>query len=103
MRSTLSYMNKCSQKIHLDESGKGFYVCSICECTLGMHIYFIHCPLVDNELICIDCCQNEASKEEIMRTLSDIMKSQELTREKIDAICKGCGNRNVGDCAEDMP
>lgn len=93
-------MADCSQRFHIDSSEKGFYACSICECVPGVHLYFVHCPLVEDELICIDCCQNEFHKEETLKKLKDTTES-DITRAEVDAICKKCGNRNVGDKAEE--
>ena len=86
--------DKCSERYHHDgKDNESFYVCSICECPLSTHFYFIHCPLLDDELICSDCCQNDVEKDEIIKTFKDLGK--EYTRESIDAACKVCGNRCV--------
>lgn len=84
-------MGKCTG--HLDNKEKGFYVCSVCECPVGTHCYWFHCPLLQKEMICMDCCHNEIEKKETI----DKLKSAglEYTREQIDAICKDCGNRTV--------
>ena len=95
MKSTPNYMeDKC--RGHYDVNGKDnkpFYVCSLCDCVLGLHGYYYHCPLLDNEVICDDCCHLEAEKEDVIRQLKELGK--EYTREEIDKICAGCGNRCV--------
>jgi hypothetical protein len=84
--------NKCTERSHYDgKEHESFYVCSICECPLGTHCFYVHCPLLEDELICIDCCQNDVQQAEILKTFKDI--GVEITREKIEETCKGCGNR----------
>lgn len=92
-------MEKCTQRFHVDQSEKGFFVCSACECSLGVHCAFSHCPLLENELICTDCCHNEVIEPTIIAKLKDI--GLEYTREQIDKICNECGNRSVGVPAEE--
>jgi hypothetical protein len=88
-------MDKCEIRAHLDNiDGRPYFVCSICECPLGAHCFYVHCPLLDDELICIDCCQSDVEKDEIIETLEELGKS--YTREEIEKICKGCGNRSCG-------
>lgn len=84
-------MSNC--KGHTDEE-KGYYVCSLCECNLGVHAFYFHCPLLDNEIICSDCCQNDVEKEEIIKIFKALGK--EHAREEIETVCKGCGNRSCG-------
>ena len=93
MKSILTCMaDKCSERSHYDgKDGESFYVCSICECPLGMHCFYVHCPLMEDELICIDCCQEAVEKEEILKTFKEL--GLDHTREKIEETCKGCGNR----------
>lgn len=88
-------MDKCPIRIHLDgKNEKPYYVCSICECPLGTHCFFVHCPLLDDELICIDCCQNDVEKDDIIKKFKELGK--EYSREAIEKTCKDCGNRSCG-------
>lgn len=89
-------MKRCPT--HVDTVEGGFYVCSLCECPLKVHCTFVHCPLLDREVICIDCCSG-ASDEKVLQDLKDVGK--EYTREEVDKICKECGNRCVGDTVEE--
>lgn len=86
-------MDKCSQKFHTDQSEKGFFVCSLCECSLGIHCAFIHCPLLENEVICVDCCHNEVSKDTAIEKFKKA--GLDYTRKEIDAACRDCGSRPV--------
>lgn len=92
-------MEKCTQRYHLDTYEKGFFICSICECSLGVHSSFVHCPLLADELICVDCCHLEVPEAPIIDKLEKI--DLKYTREEIDKICKECGNRSVGVTAEE--
>ena len=87
--------DKCPIRAHFDnKDGQPFYVCAICECPLGAHCFFVHCPLLDDELICIDCCQNDVEKDAIIKTFKDL--GVEHSRETIEKTCGGCGNRSCG-------
>lgn len=86
--------NPCTQKFHFEEKEKGFYICSVCECPLGTHCFYVHCPLIENELICIDCCQNNIPYAEGLKTLKELGK--EYKREDVEKICEECGCRNTG-------
>lgn len=95
-------MSKCPIRAHFDnKDGKPFYICAICECPLGTHCFFVHCPLLDDELICIDCCQNDVSQEKIIATFKALGK--EYSRDYIEKTCGDCGNRSCGNVPEDMP
>lgn len=84
-------MSRC--KGHFDDKEKGFYVCSLCECSPGIHCYQLHCPLFDEEMICTDCCSQEVSKDDVISKLQKI--GVEYTRKEIDDICRKCGSRPV--------
>ena len=73
---------------------KAFYVCSLCECDVKFHCYFHKCLLLDNEMICIDCCMEEVEKESALITLKEIGKP--MTREEVDKVCSSCKKRCVG-------
>lgn len=92
-------MDKCPEKFHMDQTEKGFFVCSVCECKFGVHCAFIHCPLLENEVICTDCCTNEVPSNSIIEKFKEI--GLEYTREQIDKVCKECGCRPVGQVAEE--
>jgi len=72
-----------------------FYICSLCECSPAVHTYFYDCALLDGEKICAECCTEDMIKEESIEKLSSI--GVELTREKVDEICKKCKKRCIGD------
>jgi hypothetical protein len=87
--------DKCPIRTHFDNrDGQPFYICAICECPLGTHAYFFHCPLLDDELICADCCQQDVEKDTIIKTFEDLGK--EHSREAIEKTCGDCGNRSCG-------
>ena len=96
-------MGKCPIRLHFDkkpESGeRGYFICAICECNLGMHAYYVHCPLLDDELICIDCCHDAVPEKGIEQKFKEL--GVEHTREKIEATCRDCGNRSVGKSLEE--
>lgn len=91
-------MNKCSQKYHLEDAEKPFFVCSLCECKPGIHCHFVHCPLVDDEVICTDCCMNDVPEAKIIEEFGKLGLT--YTREQIDSICDKCGGRCVGKTEE---
>ena len=85
---------ECSQKYHLEDKEKPFFVCSLCECALGMHFYFVHCPLLEDEVICIDCCHEDVPREQVVEEFKKL--GLNYTKEYIDATCMKCGTRCVG-------
>jgi len=76
-------------------SEKPFFVCSLCECDPAVHCYFQKCLLLENELICVDCCLEDVPNDKVISKLKEI--GIELTRQDIDTICKKCNKRCVGD------
>jgi len=91
-------MNSC--KGHVEAKERGFYICSMCECSLGVHVFYFHCPLLENEIICSECCFERVASEGALKTFKEIGK--EYTREQIEKICGACGNRSCGARVEEQ-
>jgi len=79
----------------MEKEAEAFYVCSLCECAIKFHYYFYACPLLDNEVICVDCCMEEVEKDSSLVTLKEIGKP--MSREEINKICSTCKKRCMGD------
>ena len=77
-----------------------FYVCSLCECHQSCHVYYYHCPLLENEMICVDCCHTEVPEDKVIPKLEKLGKK--YTREEIDKICTKCALRCVGEKIDDI-
>lgn len=91
-------MHDEKDKMHFTK--EGYYVCSLCECSVNVHVYFYTCSLLDKEKICVDCCHTDIPTDEVIPKLKDLGK--EITREEIDEICKECKFRCVGETLDDI-
>lgn len=67
--------------------------CKICECVEDAHIYYWQCPLLNNELICVDCCWSIANREKFEEF------DQKLKQLGITDLskCKECGKNGLSD------
>lgn len=80
-------------KHHIEDQENNFFVCSLCECPIGTHFYFVECPLLEDEVVCIDCCQTGVANDNAIEEFKKL--GLIYTREHIDTTCKQCGNRCV--------